>query len=444
MASPAPAHAASARRTLWIIAATVVAAAVGIAGALAYVDSRPDAVGTAAPNSPTASATAGGPTAPNGSDLPVVAPPVKTVPTVTFSLVAVGDVLPHQPVLDSAKVSGGGYNFVPLMKPTEPFIKGADIALCHMEVPVAPDGTKPSGYPQFGAPAKLVTDLATLGWDGCSTASNHTVDRGFAGIESTLNAFQAEGMGHAGSARSEHEAAQTQFYNVVEQGRTIKVAHISYAYGLNGLPVPAGKPWSVNVFNASGADVTPILAAAKAAREAGADIVVSSVHCCVEYTTQPTSTQASIVQQIADSGLVDLYIGHHAHVPQPIARLDGGPGGDGMWAAYGLGNFISNQAQENVGVAETSSGELLTATFTVSPDHKVAVDVGWTAVTVDRLGGHKVFPINENSGAVGTLSAGTVKARWQLVADAVGSAAPEITSPGTPGADFVWRNTRSR
>ena len=443
MSSPARAHAASARRTLWIVIASVAAAALGIAGALAFVDSRPDAVGTDSPTSPTASATPGGAAAPGVVEFPAAARPIKPVPTVTFSLVAAGDVLPHQPVLDSAKVGGGGYNFVPLMQPTQPFVDAGDIALCHMEVPVAPDGTKPTGYPQFGAPSKLVTDLAALGWDGCSTASNHTVDRGFPGIEASLNAFQAAALGHAGSARSEHEATQTQFYNVVESERTVKVAHISYAYGLNGLPVPSGKPWSVNVFDASGVDVTPILNAAQAARDAGADIVVGSVHCCVEYTTQPTSTQTAIAQKIADSGLVDLYIGHHAHVPQPIARLAGGPDGDGMWVAYGLGNFISNQAQETVGVAETSSGELLTATFTVSPDDRVAVDVGWTAVTVDRTGGHVVYPISENSGAVGKLSASTVKARWQLVANAVGSSAPEITTPGAPSADFVWSNTRT-
>ena len=441
MARHQPSHAARAQGPWWLLGACVVAVLLGSVGAVALANSRSDAVPISSADGTTASGTPTTPSEPGG-DLPSQPAPIPPVPAVTFSLVAAGDVLTHTPVLNSAR-SGNGYDFGPQLKPTAPFVKAGDIALCHLEVPVAPKGTAPSGYPMFGAPAALVGDLGDAGWDGCSTASNHSVDRGFAGIEATLDAFEKQGMGYAGTARSENEAAQVQFYNVVEDGRTVKVAHISYAYGLNGLPVPAGKPWSVNVFNANDADVTPILDAAKDAREQGADIVVTSVHCCVEYTTQPTSTQKAIASQIADSGLVDLYIGHHAHVPQPIARLDGGPDGNGMWVAYGLGNFISNQAQDTVGHPETSNGLVITATFTVAPDGAVEVGVGWTAVTVDRLGDHIVYPITEDTGKVGGLSASTVKSRWQLVANAAGDEAVEVKEPGAPLADFVWSTTRT-
>ena len=406
---------------------------------MAIAQSPPDAVASAPSASASASASAG---APDYDSLPTQPPPIPTVPTVTFNFVAVGDVLPHQPVLDSAR-SGKTYDFGPLFAPTKPYIEGADVSICHLEVPVAPPGTKVSTYPMFGAPAKLVDDLATAGWDGCSTASNHSVDRAFAGITATLDAFQGANLGHAGTARSEDESTQVQFYNVVQNGRTIKVAHIAYAYGLNGLSVPKGKPWSVNVFDASNADVQPILNAAADARTHGADIVIASVHCCVEYVTQPSSTQKAIVQKIADSGLVDLYVGHHAHVPQPIVELAGGPGGKGMWAAYGLGNYVSNQDGSTVGVAETANGVMLRATFTVGPDDGVAVDVGWTALTVDRTGGHVVYPISADSGKVGTISAAEVRKRWNLVASAVGSAAPEIAAPGAPLADYVTHNTRT-
>jgi len=441
MARHQPSHAARAPGRWWLVAACVVALLLGSAGAVALANNGPDAGPTSSADGTTASGTPRPTSGPDG-ELPSQPAPIPPVPTVTFSLVAAGDVLTHTPVLNSAR-SGSGYDFGPQLKPTSPLVKAGDIALCHLEVPVAPKGTNPSGYPMFGAPASLVGDLGDAGWDGCSTASNHSVDRGFPGIEATLDAFEKEGMGHAGTARSAKEAAQVQFYNVVEDGRTIKLAHISYAYGLNGLPVPAGKPWSVNVFNANDADVTPILEAAKDAREHGADIVVTSVHCCVEYTTQPTSTQESIASQIAESGLVDLYIGHHAHVPQPIAKLDGGPDGKGMWVAYGLGNFISNQAQDTVGHPETSNGLVITATFTVAPDGAVDVGVGWTAVTVDRLGDHIVYPITEDTGKVGGLSASTVKSRWQLVANAAGDEAVELKEPGAPLADFVWSTTRT-
>lgn len=430
-----------ARRSRGVLVGALVATLVGVVAGVAFAATRPDA-GVTSSAEPTTTSGGQATTAPGNPDASGVLPPIPAAPTVTFTLVAAGDVLTHEPVLTSAR-SDGGYDFTEQFAPTAPFVQAGDVALCHLEVPVAPKGTSPSGYPMFGAPASIVADLGEAGWDGCSTASNHSVDRGFAGIEATLGEFEARDMGHAGTARSESEAAQVQFYNVVEGGRTVKVAHVSFAYGLNGLPKPEGKPWAVNTFDAESADVSPILDAAADARDKGADIVVASVHCCVEYVTQPTPTQRSIATQIADSGLVDLYVGHHAHVPQPIARLDGGPEGEGMWVAYGLGNFISNQDESTVGVAESVNGLMLTATFTVDPDGHVGVDAGWTAITVDRTGGHIVYPIAEDSGAVGGLSASTVKARWQMVADAAGSDAPEVATPGKPLADFVWSTTRT-
>jgi len=378
---------------------------------------------------------------PDAATLPIVQPPVRPTEPVKFTLVAAGDVLPHGPVDASARTASG-YDFTPLMAGVEPYIAGADLAICHMETPVAPDGSKPSGYPVFGAPKQLVANLKAVGWDGCSTASNHSVDRAYPGIAATLDAFEAQGLGHAGTARTESESTQTQFYNVVKGSRVIKVAQVSFAYGLNGLHKPAGKSWSVNTFDADAADATPIIDAAKAARAAGADVVVASVHCCVEYRTLPTAAQERIAQQIAASGAVDLYIGHHAHVPQPIVSLEGGPNGDGMWVAYGLGNFLSNQDQACC-VAETSSGVLLTATFTVSPDDRVDVGVEWTPITVDRLDHHAMHVLTDIPTGSRQLSAAEVKARLARVTSAVGPAAPERTEPATKFADYMWASDRA-
>ncbi len=314
--------------------------------------------------------------------------------------------------------------------------EGADLALCHMETPVSPTGVA-SGYPVFAAPVELVPSLAAVGFDGCSTASNHSVDKGFAGIEATHDAFEEAGLGFAGTAVSQDEAAVTQFYEVTEAGRTITVANVSYTYGLNGLPKPEGKPWSVNTFDADAADAGPIVEAAATAREQGADVVLASVHCCVEYTTEPTAAQRSIAQQVADSGEVDLYIGHHAHVPEPLELLEGGPDGSGMWTAFGLGNFLSNQGTQCC-VADTNSGVLLAATIAVDPDGGVAVDAGWTGITVDRLDGHRMHVLGDilDDGA-GTLTAAEAKARHARVGAAVGDAARELDAPPEALADSV-------
>ncbi len=369
------------------------------------------------------------------------APSPEPPPPVTFTLAAAGDVLPHAPVVSSA-TTAAGIDFLPLMAPAVPYIEGADLALCHMEVPVTPPGTSPSGYPMFAAPPELVPSLAAAGWDGCSTASNHSVDRRGAGITATLDAFTAAGLGAAGTARTEDEAASTQMYVVHGAARDITVAHISFVYdSLNGLPKPPGQPWAVNTFSADQADAAPIIAAAQHARDQGADIVVASVHCCVEYQTAPTAAQRSVAEQVSASGLVNLWIGHHSHVPQPIEKLAGGPHGDGMWVAFGLGNFLSNQDTQCC-VANTNSGVILTATFTIDALDRVDVGVEWTAITVDRLSKHTMHVLTDVPGGVGRLSGAEVTARHQRVAAAVGPQAPERTSPATHlalGVDMIPR-----
>lgn len=426
-----------------VIAALVAGVAVSLAVAFAAgprEDPRSPSA-QAATASPAAAASAASTAGP--SPTAPASPSPEPDPDVTFTLVAGGDILTHGPVLDSAQRQGGGeYDFAPLMANVRPYVDGADLGLCHLEVPVAPEGVPPSGYPMFGAPIELVTAIDDEGWDGCSVASNHAVDRGFAGLEATLDAMDDVRLGHAGTARTEDEAASTQMYTVREGGRTISVAQISFTYGLNGLPKPEGKPWAVDTFDADAADVQPILDAAQGAREAGADVVVASVHCCVEYRVEPSPAQQSIVDQIGASGLVDLYIGHHAHVPQPIQRVEGGPSGDGMWAAIGHGNYLSNQDTQCC-VADSNSGYISTSTITVDPDGAVDVSVEWTAVTVDRLDNHTMYVLRDilDTGA-GNLSAAEAQARWQRVADAVGDEASERTSPPAPLADAAYSDLR--
>lgn len=364
------------------------------------------------------------------SDAPEPTPTPKPTPTpppdAVFTLVAAGDVLLHEPVVASAR-NGDGYDFTPALSPVQPWVAGADLALCHLEVPIAPDGTPPSGYPMFGAPREIAAGLAATGWDGCSTASNHSVDRGMAGIVATLDALDAAELGHVGTARSAQEAAEPEVYQLTRQGQTIRVAHLAATYGTNGLPVPSDAPWAVTLI-----DTEAIIAQASAARAAGADVVLVSVHCCVEYVTDPTDEQERVANELAASGVVDLVIGHHAHVPQPIALLPGGPAGAGMWVAYGLGNFISNQ-DDDCCTAATDSGLVMLATFRKPPDGPVVVDqVAWTSVTVDRRSGHRVEPLSalvSTGQGVGSLDAAELAERHARVLAAVGTQAAELTTP---------------
>ncbi|PVU81658.1 poly-gamma-glutamate biosynthesis protein [Cellulomonas sp. WB94] len=410
----------------------VVALAIGLlltaAAALAPLVARSPGAEVAAAEGPSAAVS---PVAQATTPTPTPTPD----PDAQFTIVAAGDVLPHLPVLSSARAAGGGYDFSSVLAGLDPWVQGADLALCHLEVPVAPPGTAPSGYPMFATPAEIAAALRTQGWDGCSTASNHSVDRGFKGVTATLDALDAAGIGHVGTARSAIEQSQPQLYTLERAGQQITVAQIAAAYGTNGMPIDADKPWSVNLI-----DVPALVAQATAARTAGADLVVASVHCCVEYVTEPTAEQVAIDQQLADSGVIDLVIGHHAHVPQPVAKLTGGPRGEGMWVAYGLGNYVSNQDGACCSV-KTDSGLMLTAhveaTGAFAAEGRAAgparvTGVEWTPITVDRRSGHQVHALVDIAGGTATLSAADVAARTARVVEAAGSGAPERTTPPTP------------
>jgi hypothetical protein len=257
-----------------------------------------------------------------------------------------------------------------------------------------------------------------------------------AGVGATLDTLDSAGLGHVGTARSATESNQPQMYELRRAGQTIRVAQIAAAYGTNGLPIPANAPWSLHLI-----DAQSLIKQAVAARAAGADLVVASIHCCDEYVSTPAPEQIALANALAASGQIDLIIGHHAHVPQPIVKLSGGPGGEGLWVAYGLGNFISNQDAQCCR-AETNTGLLMTATVVKPPDGPArVVGVEWTAITVDRLGKHHTHAIPDviaSPTGVGRLSHAELAAREQRVAAVVGPTAPERTTPPTPtGPDAI-------
>jgi poly-gamma-glutamate synthesis protein (capsule biosynthesis protein) len=408
------------RRLPAALAGTAVAAAVlgGGAAALALPGRSDDVAGA------TADAQAPAATATTNTPEPSPSPPEPAV----FTILGAGDVLLHNAVT-SAATQDGVIDYSTVLSGLDPWVQGADLALCHFETPIVPPGEKVTTYPMFGVPAQIVTDLVEQGWDGCSTASNHSIDRGFAGVEATLTAFDAAGLGHVGTARSQAESDAPQLYTLERAGRTLTVAQFSIAYGLNGLVLPADKPWAVDLI-----DVDRTIARATAARAAGADLVVVSLHDGTEYRETPTESQLTATQALADSGVVDLVLGHHAHVPQAITHLAGGPDGAGMWVAYGLGNMVSNQSAECC-TAATSNGLLLTATVTAEPDGPAHVTgVEWTGITVDRAAGHRVRALVDAVADpdAGTLSADELAAREQRVREVVGTEAPERTTPPTP------------
>jgi poly-gamma-glutamate capsule biosynthesis protein CapA/YwtB (metallophosphatase superfamily) len=249
-----------------------------------------------------------------------------------FTLIASGDVLTHGPVLRQASAYGRRasrpYDFRPMFADIRPVVAGADLALCHLEVPLSRNGQDISSWPAFNAPPQLAAALRWAGYDACSTASNHSMDKGRQGVAATLDVMDAAGLRHAGMARNANEADVRTILDVRGQ----RVGLLSYTYGLNSGPLPPGQRWLVNTI-----DPRRIVNDARAARRAGAQFVVVLLHWGQEYQSTPTPSQRQVAKRLLGSPEVDLILGHHVHVVQPIERVGG------KWVAYGMGNSLSNQ-----------------------------------------------------------------------------------------------------
>jgi poly-gamma-glutamate synthesis protein (capsule biosynthesis protein) len=266
------------------------------------------------------------------------APPLRRA-TMLFG----GDILIHSGVWDAAE-TGTGYDFSPMLAPIARQVSEADAAICHLEVTLARGGEAPSGYPRFRAPAALATDIAEAGFDGCSVASNHALDFGEGGVVATLDALDAAGLAHAGTARAQDARAPATY-----DAGGIAVAHLAYSYGFNGFSRPVGKEWMVDQI-----DPALILADAQRARSAGAELVVVSLHWGNEYVHDVVAAQQGVADALgAVPGAVDLVVGHHAHVVQPISKVGA------MWVVWGMGNLLSNNSPRCC-TTEATDGVLVT------------------------------------------------------------------------------------
>jgi poly-gamma-glutamate synthesis protein (capsule biosynthesis protein) len=203
-------------------------------------------------------------------------------------------------------------------------IAGADLSLCHLETPLSHG--PPRGYPSFRTPVALAGAIRAAGWDACSTASNHTLDDGQRGVNTTIAALDRAGVRHSGSYRTRAAARRPTILDV----RGVKVAFLAYTALTNGQRIP--HPWTLNMANAR-----RIVRDARRARQAGADAVIVNVHWGTEYRSAPTPQQRSLAAALTRSKYVTAVVGQHVHVVQPIRWINGKP------VVFGEGNLLSSQ-----------------------------------------------------------------------------------------------------
>ena len=219
-----------------------------------------------------------------------------------------------------------------------------------------------SNYPQFNSPEELAYGLADMGIDVLSTAGNHCLDKGFSGLSNTLNVLDSAKISHTGTARTKEERDTILLKNV----NGIKVAFISYTYGTNGIPIPDGKDFCVNLI-----DKNLIKKDIESAKSQNADVIISCMHWGIEYQTKQNAEQEELADFLFQNG-VDIILGNHPHVLQPMEKktitLEDGSIKD-CFVIYAFGNFICDQNAEN-----TRNSIILNMGITKNPDGKILID----------------------------------------------------------------------
>lgn len=267
------------------------------------------------------------------------------------TLAAVGGMYPHRPVLNQARLDDGGYDFSPSFEFITPYFQAVDIAMVALETMQAgPDisawgvsgytGHAVDGIWTFNAPIQLSEALKEAGMNMYIAANNHSLDRGLKGLKATLENVRSLGFITTGAYLSPEERDAPDVVDI----NGIEVAFVTYTYGTNGLPLPPGHEYAVNI-SPFFEDIDPIIADIDSARAAGADLVAVVPHWGAEYVDTPSDHQRNVARQLAEAG-ADLILGQHSKLVQPLEWIyvenEDGTKRPTM-VVYSLGNFYTNQ-----------------------------------------------------------------------------------------------------
>lgn len=263
-------------------------------------------------------------------------------------LLFVGDAMQHEAQFKKAKEIGGDkYDFSECFALLSPEIQKADYAVCNLEVPLG-GGPDYSGYPCFSAPDSYAEALRDVGFDMMLTANNHCLDRRDKGARRTLTALDRIGVDHIGTY---HDSLQRDsLVPFIKDINGFKVGFLNYTYGTNGLTPKEGMEVSL-------IDRDKMAKEIQKTKDAGAEILVVAIHWGIEYVLVENEVQRKLADFLVDQG-VDLIIGGHPHVVQPMKVVHNEKENKDVLVVYSLGNLISNMK-----TADTRGGALVRATI---------------------------------------------------------------------------------
>jgi len=250
-----------------------------------------------------------------------------------LTILFAGDIMGHDGQISGAFDSiAGTYNYEPTFRYIKDYLSDADIAVGNLEVTLA--GPPYKGYPQFSSPDALALESKYAGFDILAMANNHALDGGKKGFVRTLQVLDSIEILHLGTYRDSLE--KDLYHPLIFEKNGIRIALLNYTYGTNGLKIPS--PYIINRI-----DTAQIKADITKAKRALIDCIIVFVHWGLEYERSENKEQEKLAYYMISQG-VDVIIGSHPHVVQPIKYLN--HEGDTLRkipVVYSLGNFVSNQ-----------------------------------------------------------------------------------------------------
>lgn len=286
-----------------------------------------------------------------------------TAEPITFTLTSLGDTLCHNTQYwDAYNSQTDEYDFSYVYEDIKNYTSSSDITIGSLETTFAGKEKGYSNYPTFNTPDSLATALKNIGVDVVSLAGNHALDYGYNGLCRTIDVFDNIGLSHLGT----YKTAEDQEKILIKDVKGVKIAFINYTYGTNGIPLPSGKDFCVNLI-----DKDFIKKQINQAKEQNVDMIVTCMHWGTEYRTTANSEQKDLANFLFENG-VDVILGNHPHVLEPMEKktitLQDGTTKD-VFVVYALGNFTADQRDEI-----TRDSAILNLTITKNSDSKISID----------------------------------------------------------------------
>lgn len=251
------------------------------------------------------------------------------LPSTEATVVFAGDAMQHQRQIDAARDRAGNYDYSQCFEDIKSWVSDADYAVVNLETPVGDSNF--SGYPCFNAPRSFAEALGDAGFDMLLTANNHTLDRREGGLRKTVSVLDSLGLDHIGTYTN--SAARDSIIPFIRDIGGYRIGFLNYTYGTNGFKVRDDAVVDL-------IDKDLIVRDIESTRRAGAELVAIIIHWGVEYVLLPPPE----VRKLADflcSQDVDMVIGGHPHVIQPMELRHNERTGRPVLLVYSLGNFIS-------------------------------------------------------------------------------------------------------